>query len=578
MFDDRYNPSIKDLFFPLTTKKAIIWIVVVGLIVYANMLFNGFVWDDKIYITLNPGVHSIDFIKLIGVNSFNNIGQYRPIPAIYFATLYNFFGELSFFYHLPQLTLHIINAILVFYLLRKFFARHISLLLSLIFLIHPIQVESVSFIAATISPLFFIFGISALLISTNNKLNTQRIILISFLILASLLTKETGILFVFMLVIYRIIFNKTGKFLLISSMICTLLVYIAIRFGVGGTYFTHLQNIPLNELTLRGRLLNIPEIIFYYFKTVAYPVYLAHNQLWVITQSTFQNFYFPVLVVSSVFVFIFLFGLYTYKVTNKLFRVYLFFLFWFLLGLIMHLNIFPLDQTVADRWFYFPFVGLLGMVGVGLELIVHNRKKLERVTYISLAIVIILFSVRTIIRNTNWVDAITLYTHDMKIHNNFDIETNLATEYLLAHRYNEAVLHFNNSIKMFPYESNLYNLAYTYEQMGNTEMALRYYHKALNAANLEKNNTPELSTYEGLSRLLLITGSYPEADKIINQGLVHYPNSANLWKYSAIALYQLHKQSQALEAARHASLISPSEDISALILQIQNNIPISFIR
>src|SRR5258707_302289 len=38
--------SFNDLFIPLTTKKAIHWIVIIGLIIYFNSIFNGFIGDD----------------------------------------------------------------------------------------------------------------------------------------------------------------------------------------------------------------------------------------------------------------------------------------------------------------------------------------------------------------------------------------------------------------------------------------------------------------------------------------------------------------------------------------------------
>src|SRR5579872_2197126 len=101
--------SFKDLFVPFTTLKAIHWIVIVGLIVYANMLFNGFVWDDKSYIIQNPELSHFNPIALFGHNMFNAIGQYRPIPAIYFAAIFAFFKDTPFFYHVPQLVLHIVN-------------------------------------------------------------------------------------------------------------------------------------------------------------------------------------------------------------------------------------------------------------------------------------------------------------------------------------------------------------------------------------------------------------------------------------------------------------------------------------
>src|SRR6185503_7649111 len=121
-----------------------------------------------------------------------------------------------------------------------------------------------------------------------------------------------------------------------------------------------------------------------YLKTFAFPVSLTHNQLWVISQISFQSFYFPLIVVCMFFTFISLAGLYVRKKSNKLFKSYIFLTLWFLIGLAIHLNIFPLDQTVADRWLYLPLVGLLGMIGVGLELIIINKKKFINTAYIIL--------------------------------------------------------------------------------------------------------------------------------------------------------------------------------------------------
>src|SRR5258708_18251362 len=182
--------SIKFFFVPLTTAKAITWIVIIGIIVYANMLFNGFVWDDKTFILTNSDIHSINISFLFGSNSFNSLGQYRPVPAFYFATLYALFKDNPFFYHLLQLLVHIVNSILVFKLFNKFFNKELSLVSSIFFLIHPIQVESVSYIASSDNPLFFLCGISALLLSLKEQLDLKRYILIFALLLLSVLTKE----------------------------------------------------------------------------------------------------------------------------------------------------------------------------------------------------------------------------------------------------------------------------------------------------------------------------------------------------------------------------------------------------
>src|SRR3989304_819067 len=44
-------------------------------------------------------------------------------------------------------------------------------------------------------------------------------------------------------------------------------------------------------------------------------------------------------------------------------RFLLFFLVWLWLGLGLHLHILALETTLTDRWFYFPQIGLLGIIG-----------------------------------------------------------------------------------------------------------------------------------------------------------------------------------------------------------------------
>lgn len=150
--------SFKSYFVPLTKTKAISWIIVIGILVFANMLFNEFLWDDLEYIINNPQIHSFNIQFLIDSfrgSLFNSGGEYRPITAIYFMLLYSVFGSSSFFYHILQVCLHITNSILVFVLFKKFFSSKLSFFVSIIFLIHPIQIEAVSYIASSGNPLFF---------------------------------------------------------------------------------------------------------------------------------------------------------------------------------------------------------------------------------------------------------------------------------------------------------------------------------------------------------------------------------------------------------------------------------------
>src|SRR5258708_3016410 len=100
--------SFKKLFVPLTTIKAIHWIIFIGIIVYANMLFNGFVSDDSSQIVNNTTIHSLaNFPLFFSGGTFYTGGAgifagsfYKPLMLIYFSLLYTIFGPASFPFHL----------------------------------------------------------------------------------------------------------------------------------------------------------------------------------------------------------------------------------------------------------------------------------------------------------------------------------------------------------------------------------------------------------------------------------------------------------------------------------------------
>src|SRR5258708_14907634 len=100
------------------------------------------------------------------------------------------FGENAFFFHFLQVLLFVTNAVLVFLLLKKFINSHLVFVLSLIFLVHPINQTVAAYIATLQDTLFFFFGMLALLVTIANKVKYSQLIVFSLLAL-SLLSKET---------------------------------------------------------------------------------------------------------------------------------------------------------------------------------------------------------------------------------------------------------------------------------------------------------------------------------------------------------------------------------------------------
>lgn len=323
--------SFKSFFVPLTTMKAVHWIIIVGLIVFANMLFNGFVWEDNTLIINNPWGHTFDIFNT--KVTFNDLGQFRPVTALYSAILFTFFNTQPFFYHIIQLVIHCANAIIIFFIFKHFFSKKNALLLSLLFLIIPINSESVVYIGAFDNPLFILFGCAALYLSLKEKISLNRFLVISTLLILSLLSKETGVLFFVIITFYK--FLKRHSYLPFLILTITIFCLYLLKFHMGGGLGI-LYMVPIKTLTLSQRLENIPLIILYYIKTFFVPIQLVVNQQWVVSKIDFQNFYFPLVVDSLFFLSLIMVGWYLWKQSKNTFVLFLFFFLWFISGLLFH--------------------------------------------------------------------------------------------------------------------------------------------------------------------------------------------------------------------------------------------------
>src|SRR3972149_9371801 len=471
---------LDDFFNSLTTKKTIQIIFAIGFLAYFDSLFNGFVWEDMTFIISKIYAQNLDILKqFTSDGAFNTGGRYMPIAGVYAAISYFLFSEQPFLYHLVQLILHITNSILLFSVLKKFFGKNLSIFLSIIFLVHPLNVESVSYMASFSGPLFFFFGILALILSFEEKIDYKKIVLISVLLLLSSLTREHGLVFLFIIFAYRILFNRKQISLFLLSEFLVFLVYFPLRLSKGGLNFLHYEQVPIAALNLTGRLMNIPAEMFYYLKNFLYPTGLAVNQRWIVEQVDFRNFYFPLAIEVSILVILIFLGIYLWISVRKYFYVYIFFFLWFLTGISLYLNIIPLDMTVADRWFYFPMVGLLGLIGAAVKGIRLKNDKVKLIA-ISFSILIILaFSLRTLVRNANFSDSITLFTRDSQVSDNFETQNLLGIAYQHKGNYNQALIHYKKSVEYFPNPTNLYNLASLYASLGDYAKSEEYYSKII---------------------------------------------------------------------------------------------------
>jgi len=567
--------SFKGLFFPLTTLKAIHIIIFIGIIVFSNSLFNDFVYDDIGQIVSNPLITSTKYIPYYfsGSTFFDNASNqqygtfYRPLALTVYSILFSLFGPLPFAFHFFQLFLHILNSILIFLLFKKFLKIPLSFFLSLIFLVHPINQEAVAYISDLQDVLFLFFGLIALLISSSKKINITKIALINILLLLSLFSKETAILFVPIILLNIFIWHKkTFSNLLISTIISSSLLFLAYRFLVIKLAEISNPTHPITTSPLIDRVTTIPSIMFYYLKTFIFPNQLALGYSWVVTNLNFNNFYLPLIIDILFIAIILLLGFNIHQKNKALFSTYIFFVFWLLIGFIIHFQIIPLDNTVADRWFYFPFIGMLGIIGVIFSTSWFKKIGVKPLIFLSIIIVVML-SWRTIVRNSNWINMLELCQHDIQIVPESYVVLSVCGGELLADgQYEKSKKLYKKAYEILPnFARSSYEYGLSLEYTNEINKAREFYKKSIKMDKVPKAYVSLSLTY------LKYDNNSKMAKKIIEEGLKTYPNYQTLQLFLAISEYRLNNKDKALDIAINTYNMHKSAVSEYVITQIYNN-------
>lgn len=565
MQKDANESNFKDLFTPLTNTKCIVFLFILGLITYFNSLFNNFIGDDYGQILYNPTVHSLLNIPLFfKISTFalgNGIGgiYYKPLLLIVYTLLYSLFGPVPFYFHFLQLILFISNAILFFIFLNKFIPRSSSFVLATIFLVHPINQATASYIADLQDTLFFFFGISAMVLSLKSTYKYSQILEYFFLCL-SLLSKESGMLFVIMYVLYKYFFKK-HEFKISAIIASVILVsYIFAHYMAVGTQFASSNFAHISRLPLSQRLINIPEIIVFYLQKFLFPLNLAIHYDWVVMTISFLSFYLPLIIVLVVF-FCLLYGSKIVRQKNqKLYYGYIFFLIWFILGLCLHVQVIPLDATVSTAWFYFPIAGLLGLLGIYFYTLVQNKSQREISTYLAF-IVILIFIGLTIIRNSEYKDNLTITCHDAdETYNDYSLENSCGSSLAIAGFYPEAKDHLLRSAQLAPYYyASWYSLGTVVGIEGSQTHNMKLIYQAENDFQTSIKIDPNIPSYYELLGYLYINYNAPTTTiPYLYNALSKYPDDSKLWLYLAIAEYKDGQLKNSESAIKKAYLLNPN--------------------
>lgn len=164
-----------------------ILLVVLTVIAFYPVLQNEFVnWDDDRNIVENPFYRGLHWTNIRWMFTTFHMGHYHPLTWLTLSIDYLFWGLNPFGYHLTNLLLHSVNAVVFYFVAVRLFtwvnpglAEHKHFLLrlaagfsALLFSVHPLRVESVAWATErrdVLSGLFFLLSILCYLKSVTDR-------------------------------------------------------------------------------------------------------------------------------------------------------------------------------------------------------------------------------------------------------------------------------------------------------------------------------------------------------------------------------------------------------------------------
>src|SRR3989339_359170 len=130
----------------LMKRKYILLLVVFGMLLYANTIKNSYVWDDILFIKEGNFIKNFSnsWVIFSPKNYFKYTQDftYRPLPFLYIMANYKIWNTNPIWHRLGNISLHIINGILIF-LLISFILKNefIAFLSGLFFMLHQVNTE-----------------------------------------------------------------------------------------------------------------------------------------------------------------------------------------------------------------------------------------------------------------------------------------------------------------------------------------------------------------------------------------------------------------------------------------------------
>jgi tetratricopeptide (TPR) repeat protein len=559
-------------------KTLLLWaglIFLLTLLAYIPAMRGGYIWDDDAHVTENAALRSFDGLKRIWFEP-KVLPQYYPMVHTTFWIEYHLWQLHPFGYHLVNVLLHALNAILLFLVLRCLRVPG-AWLAAALFALHPVLVESVAWITErknVLSGFFYLSSVLAYLRFANFTVGPATTSVFSdippptsgkssrswgfyalslFLFLCALLSKTvTCSLPAAMLLV---LWWKRDR--LYRSDILTLIPYFVVGALLGLTT-VWLEKYHVGAygeewaLSFLDRCLVAGRALWFYAGKLVWPHKLTFNYpRWQIDSGVWWQYLFPA---AALAVISFLW-LMRRRIGKGPFVAVAFFA-GTLVPALGFFDVYPMRFSfVADHFQYLASIGLIALAAAAMTTFFERLgPRQDTICSVLCMAVLFIFGVLVWKQSTIYGDAETLYRDTIsKNPHSWMAHYNLGVFLVNSGRYDEVMPLFSEALRLKPDDADAhYNLGVALEKQGRLEQALVHFSETV------RLRPDYADAHYSMAVILARQNKFEEAISHYSQALQVNPNYVEAHNNLGVALFSLGELDKAIEHYRTALELDPN--------------------
>jgi Flp pilus assembly protein TadD len=554
------------------------------LITYSHTLHSPFVFDDIRNVSSNQAIQISDLtFKNLRHAAEKSPLSARPVSYITFAVNYFFHQHEVYGYRLVNMVIHMLNGVFLFLFLMNTFKlpvlqgkiKHpfwVAYLATLIWVIHPLQVQSVTYIVQRMNSLATLFYMLAFLCYLKARLSSSKrrwlCAIASFVsVLLALGSKEIAVTLPFFILLYEWMFFQDMDFAWLKR---NTIVLAAAGFFLAVMFFVYVGRNPWQtiaagyggrDFTMWQRLMTEPRVVLHYIELFVFPLPTRLTLLPEFSVST--SLIDPATTLPAMIGVLFIVS--TAMVLAKEMRLISFCILWFLGNLIVESSVVGLEVIFLHRT-YLPSM----MASLLLTHLVLQHVRSEKFAKLILFSGLFILTFWTYERNNAWCDKVYFWRDCLqKNQTDFRIYNNLGKALEEKGETGVAIGMYERAISLHPDHPRPYNnLGVALMNSGNTNEASGVLHEALEKAPENPETHYNLGlTYNARNELQKAEEHYLKAHE-------HFPkdSDSDVHNNLGITLARQGKLKEAVEQFREAVRIDNDDPLA------HNNLGITLAR